>query len=382
MKVEKRYLTIINNMEIGGTRSSLINLLSYLAESIEKVDLLVLSPFGPYMKDIPNKVHVVKPSLIIKCSFSKPGNLNIFERFLKGVMHCLRLIVGYNALYSLVFKSYAKKIGSYDAVIGFQEGESNDCAAYINAKSRTGWMHNDYSNFSETSKGIPDAYRRLDNLVFVAESSLKSFVSYYPDYIKKCHVIRNTLNQESIIAKSLQTPDVKFNRNHINIISVGRVTLQKRFDRIIEIVSALKERLNFKWFIIGDGDQKASLVNTVKDKGLDDYIIFLGPSSNPYCYMANADLLVVTSDYEAQPMVILESLTIGTPVVSTDYNSAIELKDLAGDSLKITSKSSLDIANTIADLLTNNELVIMKEAATKFQYDNMKIIREIISITS
>ena len=294
----------------------------------------------------------------------------------------LRRIIGYDTLYSIVFKKFSRRIGVYDAVIGFQEGESNDCAAYIRAKTRSGWLHNDYNNFSLTSKGIPDAYRRLDNIVFVAESSLKSFVNIYPEYADKCHVIHNTLNQNSIINKSLQKPEVEFNKKQVNIISVGRVTTQKRYDRIIEIADELKGLYDFKWFIIGDGDQRDSLISITKEKGLEDCICFLGSSSNPYCYMANADLLVVTSDYEAQPMVILESLTIGTPVVSTDYDSAIELKEIAGESLKISSKKTIDIANAIIDALSKPELKLMKASAANFQYDNMKIVREIISITS
>ena len=47
---------------------------------------------------------------------------------------------------------------------------------------------------------------------------------------------------------------------------------------------------------------------------------FHGYLSNPYPLIANADLLLLTSDYEGMPSVLIESITLGTPVVSTDID--------------------------------------------------------------
>ena len=54
---------------------------------------------------------------------------------------------------------------------------------------------------------------------------------------------------------------------------------------------------------------------------LDHAVKMTGLVDNPYAMMHNSDCLVVSSDYEGQPMVILEALVIGLPVVTTGFDS-------------------------------------------------------------
>jgi glycosyltransferase involved in cell wall biosynthesis len=54
-------------------------------------------------------------------------------------------------------------------------------------------------------------------------------------------------------------------------------------------------------------------------------ITFLGRKSNPYPYIKNADLLVMSSSYEAYSMVLLESVSLETPILCTNYASAHEI---------------------------------------------------------
>jgi glycosyltransferase involved in cell wall biosynthesis len=56
----------------------------------------------------------------------------------------------------------------------------------------------------------------------------------------------------------------------------------------------------------------------IKDRQLEDRVINLGFKQNPYKYIKNASLLVLSSDREGLPTIVIESLILGTPVVSTD----------------------------------------------------------------
>lgn len=67
------------------------------------------------------------------------------------------------------------------------------------------------------------------------------------------------------------------------------------------------------------------LKRMVSDKGLNDYVIFHGEQSNPYRFMKNADLFLLTSYHEAAPMVIDESYILGVPVLTTRTNSSDEM---------------------------------------------------------
>lgn len=64
-----RILFVMYNMEIGGTRKSLLNLLSYLEKYEVEVDLLLFSPFGIFMNEIPEYVNIIKGNLAMQSEY-------------------------------------------------------------------------------------------------------------------------------------------------------------------------------------------------------------------------------------------------------------------------------------------------------------------------
>lgn len=97
---------------------------------------------------------------------------------------------------------------------------------------------------------------------------------------------------------------------------VGRLAMtQKRLDRLLRGYLASASRLPL--VLIGDGD-RAGVEREVHRLGLEGRVTLLGARDNPYPYMRRASLLLLSSDFEGLPNVLLEALACGTPVVSTD----------------------------------------------------------------
>jgi glycosyltransferase involved in cell wall biosynthesis len=71
-----------------------------------------------------------------------------------------------------------------------------------------------------------------------------------------------------------------------------------------------------KLVIVGDGPERANIENAVKETGTEDSVILVGYQSNPYPYMKNSRFLVSSSFTEALPVISMEALSLGVPIVS------------------------------------------------------------------
>lgn len=382
-----RILFVMYNMEIGGTRKSLLNLLSYLEKYEVEVDLLLFSPFGIFMNEIPEYVNIIKGNLAMQSVFCFKQTLYNEKRYdliaIRGILKVLKKINGENKIYKKILLSYAeRKIDSkkYNAVVGFQEGMCAFFTTFTDISPKICWIHNNAENLEKNVLGKEEDYGKIDHILFVAERSKNSFVKKFPLLSKKTAVIKNVLPQENILRagnEKCREAEMLFkDKNTLNIVSVGRISKQKAFERIIEVVPKLSRKVN--WVIIGDGEDYNLLVSKVKDLKLDKVIHFIGSRKNPFSYVKNADVYVLTSLYESQPMVIMEALTLGIPVISTNFASATEM--LSGVKYgMICENSSSGILNAIEEI-TTERLKEMKAATQEFIYDNDYIIRQIMEL--
>ncbi|MCX9469374.1 glycosyltransferase, partial [Vibrio cholerae] len=99
---------------------------------------------------------------------------------------------------------------------------------------------------------------------------------------------------------------------------VGSLCKRKRVDIAIKSFSRLNHGDEYKLLIVGDGEEKSNLKVLVDNLGVSKNVLFLGNQENPYSYMKNAMATLLTSESEGLPRVLVESLIVGTPVISSD----------------------------------------------------------------
>lgn len=160
-----------------------------------------------------------------------------------------------------------------------------------------------------------------DNVVLVSEKILNDYK--FKKFIdKKSIVIDNVINPDVLI----QTEPLLKDKNDLDFLFVGRLEYQKNPELFVEFINRIrKENPHVKSYMIGKGSLKDKLEQKIGEYNLSDNIKLLGYQSNPYNYIKNAKAVVITSRYEGLCMVALESLLIGTPVITTDVTGVKQL---------------------------------------------------------
>jgi glycosyltransferase involved in cell wall biosynthesis len=114
----------------------------------------------------------------------------------------------------------------------------------------------------------------------------------------------------------------RFIGNGLRLVMVGRLTYQKGIDRVLPM---LKNINNCHLTILGDGYEKEKLEKTILKLGIEKKVKFIGFSAIANSYIAGADYLLLPSRWEGLPNVVLESLFLGTPVIS--FKQIVALND-------------------------------------------------------
>lgn len=105
------------------------------------------------------------------------------------------------------------------------------------------------------------------------------------------------------------------------LLNVARLTPAKDIPTLVRAFAKLRAARPARLIVLGEGEERAGLQSLVGSLGRNADVDLAGFSSNPYPAMAAADALVLSSCREGLPTVLMEALSLGTPVVSTDCRS-------------------------------------------------------------
>lgn len=249
----------------------------------------------------------------------------VSKKLLKCGKQVFSKIVGYRKFAEyLTAKHYANKL--YDVAINYLEIESPEFLLNsIHADKYFQWYHTDVKNIDNpenTDRLIP-LYEKMDAIICVAESAKKSFIERYSNLTDKTHVIYNFFDAEAI-CRSAEVP-FNYHSSVPVMLSVGRMTEQKKYIRFLEVLSRLqREGVCFEWHILGMGYQFDDIKNRIKQLHLEKVVFLDGLTDNPYKYMKNCDLFVLPSGCEGFPTVTIEAKILNCPVLATDVSGIKE----------------------------------------------------------
>jgi glycosyltransferase involved in cell wall biosynthesis len=188
------------------------------------------------------------------------------------------------------------------------------------------WLGVNHFSFDARLANRPRKKRRLaaqfahyDGVAALNEHMAGEARAMFGDLLKRLFVLPNAIDIERIRdnAQARMTPpcDAPY------IVSVARLdeiqkdhrTLLRAYARLIRD-EAVAEHL----VIVGDGAFRAELEGLARELGIGERVHFAGYRNNPHALMAAARVQVLSSHYEGMPMVLLEGLALGKPVIASD----------------------------------------------------------------
>lgn len=312
-----KILFIMPSMNVGGAEKALLNLLKLFDPNSFELELIVLKKGGKFLQGVPKFVSV-------QALYSN----NISEKISR--YFCVKFGINY------FVNRKAKAIkGFYDCMISFQDGLTTDYALASSAQFKktitvVQSSYISYSNKSKYRKGrylerIKERYNAIDKIVIVSKDSAKEFQKLF-GHSEKIVVINNPIDSEGVLRSSISKFNEKKSKSKRYFCALGSLLPVKGFERLIEATYRLKSKgYDFELLIMGQGVLYEKLQKLISSLGLEMNVFLTGYIENPYPYIKQSDVFVVSSFSEGWPTVVCESLVLGKAILSTNITGSREV---------------------------------------------------------
>ena len=381
--MKKNILFVVDNLKMGGVTKVLINMLKSLDNSDYNIDLLVLHYYKDMLIDLPDNIKIIKGSKYFHIVDQNLKSL-LVNKDIKNIFRkcCFSFNIKTNIIKRKIKKDRLKNIKKqYDVEIAFGDGFPYLYTSYGNSIKKIAWMHSDVAVRDYSAryyKNIKNALSKMDLCIAVSDKVATSYKNRYN--IATVEVIPNIIDDYEIIKKSKLAPEVSFDKNQLNFISVGRLDYSKNYLMLLNVAKHLiDDGYKFKVYIVGDGEENIPLQKAIINLKMEKHFILLGRKDNPYPYVKNSDLFLLSSRYEGLPTVIIEALILHIPCISTEVAGIYEI--LNNSFGVITKNTENDFYLNLKHLLDNPQKIIeMKENLSNYKYNNNIIIDKIKNI--
>lgn len=141
------------------------------------------------------------------------------------------------------------------------------------------------------------------------------------------------------------------------VITVGRHAEQKDHETLLRAFAVARQRVPARLVFVGDGPLRGDLDELSNGLGVAESVIFAGWQANPFAWLAQSDLFVLSSRYEGFGNVLVEAMACGLPIVSTDCPSGpSDILRNGEDGVLVPVGNIEELADAMTSLLTDDLL--------------------------
>ena len=315
----KKVVFFIESLEGGGAEKSLTELVENMDKSKFDITVVTESNDEVYTQRVQSACNL--RYLVKKCSPER-----FFHYTLNRLIYRFINTVPQKILHKII-------IGNrYDIEVACCEGFATKLIANSTNRSskKIAFVHTDMQNnhwttiHYESLEEELNCYKTFDSISCVSETVAQAFNATF-GITDTVFVNHNPINAKMINEKAKEQVNLEPIYN-LRLITAGRLTAVKAFDRLLRIAKRLKaDGYHFQLLILGKGNKENELKEYIAENDLSDCIKLIGFQPNPYSFIAISDFFVCSSLAEGFSTVAVESIILGKPVVTTDCSGMTEL---------------------------------------------------------
>lgn len=197
-----------------------------------------------------------------------------------------------------------------------------------------------------TRVGKKYLYPKADGFIAQTNSAARFYANMF----------NNRLNTTVIGSMIEHISDVPVTNREKIILQVGRVSIEKGQDRIIEIFNLVKKKEDWKLYITSFGPLLETVKNKVKELGLEDSVEFVGFVDDLSELYSKAAIFVIPSRMEGFPNALIEAMSHGTPSVVFDTFPADEIIEQGKTGFIVSDGDYQGFANSLQQLMQDESL--------------------------
>lgn len=354
-RTKERLAIFLPGLYDGGAERTLLNLAEGMAAKGYLVDLVLARAEGPYITEVPDSVRVVdlKAARVLAC-------LPALTHYLRR--ECPAALLA--TLYANIVAVWARRLTGIPKRVVLNEQNTLSSVAMGEKDLRwklypqlAKWFYPWSDGITAVSKGV------ANDLTQVAKVS--------PDRIQ---VIYNPIVTPELMKRAaapLEHPWFGPKEPPV-VLGVGRLTSQKAFNVLIAAFAQVRKSQQARLLILGEGEERPVLEAQIRQLGLDQDVQLGGFVSNPYPYMAHAAIFVLSSRWEGLPTVLVEAMSLRTPIIATDCPSGPrEILREGQYGLLVPVDDQLALAKAMADVLSNHTIPPCEESWKPYELDSI-----------
>lgn len=380
--MKKKILFIIDSLNCGGAEKSLVSLLPLLNKEKYEISLWMLSPTGPFVSLVPKDVRVIKHPSYNQFEKLKLRVSHLYYSLLIRIMRFLNIKENYaETLWKCIGWAYKIPEEEWDAVFAYQQG----FPTYLVAKKfetpkKFAWVNANIFAEGYNAKFNSKFYCRFTRIVPVSSILRDLMLEKLPEFKGKYSVVYDIQNPNLIRTLSgEQVSNLRTELNEYVFVTVARLVPPKGYDIAVKAASILKRHgVKFHWYFVGEGPERPNIEKWKKELGVEKEVVLLGLQTNPYAYMAQADVYVQPSRSEGFGLTIGEAKILGKPIVSTNFEVVYNQLTHEQNGL-IADMTSESLAENILRLMTDVKLRDSIITAVKAE-ENRTYISEVAKV--